>query len=178
MLIGSKFCSHGGKHLIDAEILHALVVPQRANALLTGRAGEVELQMLGTRVMVLTPGDVRGSENRDRRNIERRGKVTRPTVGRYEQATATNAGLAESEAERFFGQAFHTIVIRARRDLMSQRSFAWSAKHQHCALQLAGDAPRRAMKCSAGHNFAAPNAPLLLIATTSPAGGKSSRRQT
>src|SRR4051812_33556398 len=75
-----KLLHHGGKHVVDVEVSHAAVVLERAGPLLAGAAVDRYLQRDFLRVSGVTPGDVRGAEQCDHRDAERRREVPRARV--------------------------------------------------------------------------------------------------
>ena len=77
---------------------------ERTRSLLTRPAGNGQWQVNRLRMEGFAPSDVRRAEERDGRNIECRRKMSRPGVGRDQQAGVTNRGFGETDAAHFAGQ--------------------------------------------------------------------------
>ena len=106
------------------------MVFQGADSLLAGTAIDGQLQVDRLRVKRLAPGDVRGTEKRQRRHIERGGEVPRSGIGRDQQARVTNRRLRQTDAERFVRQADDLRMRNLGNDALRGRAFARAADDQ------------------------------------------------
>ena len=91
-----KLPANRGVNAIHRQVAHALVMAERTGPLHARTAGHLVRQADFGRILSAAPVHMGGSEQRNHRHAEGRGKKAGAAVGADQQAAAANAGLGQA----------------------------------------------------------------------------------
>ena len=143
---------------IRGQFAHAAMMFQRTDTFSARAAGNVQLQIDRSGMVIVAPSWIGRSEDRDRRHPEGGSKVSWTAVGRNHEPGSPHAGLAQSQTQLLIGQALEFADDwPADRYEPTVLAFRRSAEKQDAHLGAVTDqASRELEKCSLGHVLAAP----------------------